>query len=266
VFFRFFAVAALLAASSSAGTLQVDVVKPETVQRRLAAGIVGAKARQSVIRELFAEAGCSAEEQRVEGKSANVICTLPGETSSVIVVGGHFDFIEKGEGIVDDWTGASLLPSLFETLKRQKPRHTYVFVAFTAEEKGFVGSSRYVKELTAERKKATRAFVNLECLGLGPPNVWASRSDPALVSRLLEVAAAVQLPIHGVNVDGVGDDDTRSFLPAKVPVISIHSVTRQTLEILHSKRDRLSAVRPDDYYSAYRLVAFYLAYLDTKLE
>jgi hypothetical protein len=35
---------------------------------------------------------------------------------------------------------------------------------------------------------------------------------------------------------------------------------------LHSKRDNLSAISPDGYYTAYRLAAAYLAYLDTALE
>jgi len=48
-------------------------------------------------------------------------------------------------------------------------------------------------------------------------------------------------------------------------VISIHSLTQETWGILHSYKDTVSAIHPDDYYDAYRLVAFYLQYLDTKL-
>lgn len=48
-------------------------------------------------------------------------------------------------------------------------------------------------------------------------------------------------------------------------MISIHSVTSETLPILHSKRDDIMAVQMDDYDAAYRLVVFYLAYLDNKL-
>jgi hypothetical protein len=107
--------------------------------------------------------------------------------------------------------------------------------------------------------------VNLECLGLSPPKVWVSRSAPELVSRLGEIANAVHVSIAGVNVDRVGDDDTHSFRNNNIPVISIHSVTAETLALLHSKRDNMSAVKMDDYTAAYRLVVFYLAYLDSKL-
>jgi len=264
---RAFLVVAFLSAACCTGeTISADPVEREVIRQRLEAGVVAASARQDAIRQLFAQVGCVIREQRVDKKSANVICTLPGETPSTIVTGGHFDFAELGQGIVDDWTGASLLPSLYQALKSRKHHHTYVFVAFTGEERGLVGSSRYVKNLTAEEKRAMRAFVNLECLGLSPTKVWVSRSAPALVSRLLEVAGAVHLTIQGVNVDRVGDDDTHPFYSAKIPVICIHSATQETWGILHSKRDQLSAVRQDEYYSTYRLVALYLAYLDAKLE
>jgi Zn-dependent M28 family amino/carboxypeptidase len=260
------AVAFVLAACCAAETVSLSLVKREVIEQRLEAGAVTASARQETIRRLFEHVGCATEAQRVSRKSANVICTLPGETASTVVIGGHYDFADRGQGIVDDWSGASLLPSLYQALKARKLRHTYVFVAFTGEERGLVGSSRYVKILTGEQKSAMHAFVNLECLGLSPTKVWVSRSTPALVGRLFEMARALGLPIQGVNVDRIGDDDTHPFFSAKIPVISIHSVSQETLGVLHSTRDQVSAIRPDDYYDSYRLVALFLAYLDTKLE
>lgn len=238
----------------------------QLVRDRLASGAVLLRERQAKIEDLFHDAGCPVEEQRVDKKSANVICTLPGQTNSVIAVGGHFDFVQAGKGIVDDWSGASLLPSLYQALKNRSRRHTFVFIAFASEEQGLVGSSRYVKNMTREQKALTRAFVNLECLGLTPVKVWISRSTPFLVARLNEIAAVLRINIKGVNVEQVGDDDTHPFLSAHIPVISIHSLTQETFPILHSPRDRIEAIHFDDYYAAYELAAFYLAYLDVKTE
>jgi hypothetical protein len=159
-----------------------------------------------------------------------------------------------------------LLPSLYHALKSRPRQHTYVFVAFAGEERGLVGSSRYVKNLTTEQKALIRAFVNLECLGLTPVKVWTSRSTPALVARLSEVAKAFDITLQGVNVEKVGDDDTHPFLSTHIPVITIHSITQETLPILHSERDRVDAIHFDDYYKAYKLTAYYLAYLDVKTE
>ena len=64
----------------------------------------------------------------------------------------------------------------------------------------------------------------------------------------------------------VGDDDTHPFLSAHIPVISIHSITQDIIRILHTPRDRIDAIHFDDYYAAYMLAAYYLAYLDVKTD
>jgi len=245
--------------------LQLTLVKQEAVKQRLEAGQVPNSKRQQSIREMFASVGCTAREQQIDHHLGNVICVLPGETDSVITVGGHFDFIDSGQGMVDDWSGTAMLPSLYETLKDKKRKHTFVFVAFAREEQGLVGSAYYVKSLSADEREQVAAFVNLECLGLGPPLVWHSRANPVLLQYLLLIAKAVQIPLKGANIEQVGDDDSHSFLSKKIDVVTIHSVTSQTLEVLHSPRDKLAAVHLQDYYDAYRLTAFYLALLDLKL-
>jgi hypothetical protein len=76
--------------------------------------------RETNLKRVFTEAGCGGErlsEQPVKRqKLPNVICTLPGTSDSVIVIGAHFDHVERGDGVVDNWSGAGLLPSLFESL------------------------------------------------------------------------------------------------------------------------------------------------------
>ena len=245
--------------------MQVDLLSEEEIQARLESGRVGQSKRPGVLRELFVKSGCAPAEQRVDRNRGNVICTLPGETPSTIVVGGHTDFVTRGEGIVDDWSGSSLLPSLYFALKSRPRRHTFVFVGFTAEEEGLAGSREYVWRLKKDQWSSIRAFVNLECLGLTTVKVWVRRSAPELVTRLREIAQSIGIIVDGVNIDRVGDDDTHSFLDASIPVISIHSITEETLPILHTPRDRIDAIHPAEYYKTYRLLACYLAYLDSKI-
>lgn len=71
----------------------------------------------------------------------NVACTIPGESSRVIIVGAHFDYVERGKGVVDNWSGASMLPSLLEAIAKEPRRHTYLLIGFTDEEQGLVGST-----------------------------------------------------------------------------------------------------------------------------
>lgn len=248
-----------------ADSLVVNLLNQPAIENRLRQGLVPARERQEAIARLFAESGCQTTQQPIDKQSANIICTLAGNTGETIVIGGHFDFADKGRGIVDDWSGVSILPSLYQALKTERRQHTYQFVAFAGEERGLLGSARYVKELRPEQRARTAAFINLECLGLTPPKVWVRRSTPLLVTLLADIARAVKTPLQGVNVDKVGDDDTHPFLDKKIPVICIHSVTQETWSILHSSQDDAGAIQVEDYYSAYKLVAFYLAYLDSKL-
>ena len=46
---------------------------------------------------------------------------------------------EYGEGVVDNWSGASLLPSLFESLESQALQRTFRFIGLAEEETGSSG-------------------------------------------------------------------------------------------------------------------------------
>ena len=109
-------------------------------------------------------------------------------------------------------------------------------------------------------------MINLDCLGLSPTKVWTSISDRALVDALGRVAGTIKLPVAGANADNVGRADSQSYIKVKIPTVTIHSITQETLPILHSSRDRIKAIDLDAYYDTYRLLAAYLAYLDATLE
>ncbi len=109
-------------------------------------------------------------------------------------------------------------------------------------------------------------MVNFDTLGLGPTEVWASHADAPLLTALSHIASIMKLPVAVMNVDNIGSSDSESFAEFKIPRITIHSLTEKTLPILHSSRDKIDAIRMDDYYMTYRLMAGYLAFLDTQLD
>jgi len=51
-----------------------------------------------------------------------------------------------------------------------------------------------------------------------------------------------------------------------IPVIDLHSLTPETLHLLHSKRDLRTALDPKSYYDDYRFLASFLSYLDHILD
>jgi len=236
-----------------------------TVESRLKSFSTKNSEREALIRKWLADEGCkNLTEQPLDRRfPPNVICELPGETSQVILVSAHTDHVtEFGDGVVDNWTGASLLPSLMYSVDAEPRHHTFVFVGFSAEEKGLVGSQFYVSHLTPEQRSRIAAVVNLDSLGMGKTEVWASHADKLLLNDLGRIAAATKLPVVPMNVDNVGSADSESFAPYHIPRITLHSVTADTFPILHSSRDKMSAIQMDDYYDSYHLIAVYLAYLD----
>jgi putative aminopeptidase FrvX len=271
--FVWLAAATLLlgARCSAQGTsIQYATLPRDVIERHLKLAALDNAERAQNLKTLFQEAGCRDEhltEQPVKHQRVpNLICVQPGTTQEVIMVGGHMDHVKEGRGVVDDWSGAALLPSLYESLRDQPRKHTFVFVGFTDEEDGLVGSKFYVKQLTPDEAANIRAMVNLECLGLTPSKVWAHHADPKLLSSLVSLANSLPLPLAAVNVENAGDDDADSFRARRVPTITIHSVTTETWPILHSRLDDFSAIHEDDYYDSYRLIAAYLAYLDQSLD
>ena len=227
--------------------------------------------REALVHKWFAQSGCTkpnlSEQPTKSGLPPNVICVLPGETDEVIVVGAHTDKVTTaGDGVVDNWTGASLLPSLLFSLSAEKRHHTFVFVGFTAEEKGMIGSGYYVDHLTPAQRARIEAMVNMDSLGLSPTKVWASHADKFLLDALASVATRSKLPVSTMNVDNLGTTDSESFAPYHIPRVTLHSVTPENMQVLHSPNDTLAVIRMADYYDSYHLIAEYLAYLDDVLK
>jgi hypothetical protein len=251
-------------------TLQFVTVDRAIVEERLRAAGSTNEQREQIVRDLFLQAGCpegGLEELPVRHvKVPNVACTLNGEEASTIMVGAHFDFVRRGKGIIDNWSGASLLPSLLQSIVKQPRHHRFVFISFSEEEKGLIGSKDYVSHLGQERLRSIGAMINLDSLGAGETNVELERGDKRLVEALGLVAASMKLPLHAVNVHRVGRSDSDSFQDVHVPTILVHSITQPTLRVLHSFDDQLNAVQMDNYYDSYRLLAAYLVYLDQKLD
>ncbi|MBO0911733.1 MAG: M28 family peptidase [Acidobacteria bacterium] len=253
---------------AAADTIRYKPVSRETVEARLGRYTGNDQRREQTLKQMFAEAGCDGQqvsEQTVKGsKLPNVICVLRGSSDKIIIVGAHFDHVPEGDGVVDNWSGASLLPSLYEALKSERRSHSYVFVGFTDEEKGEVGSRFYAHAMTREQVQATDAMVNLDTLGLAPSAIWESHSDKRLTTMFFYLASQLGFKAQAINVERVGSTDSEQFAARKIASITVHSLTQQAFDrrAIHSYNDKLSSIQRGDYYNTFRLLSVYLAYLD----
>jgi len=248
----------------------VKTLPPEEIEKRLQRGDARDADREKSLKQMFEAAGCAGDrlvEQPVKHqKLPNVICTLPGADDSEIVVGAHFDHVEEGKGIVDNWSGAGLLPSFLEGLSIAPRKHTIVFVGFSSEEVGLKGSDYYVKQLSREQLAKIHAMINIDSIGAGPTKIWMTHSDQRLAQLFFGIAKSMHSPAGVMNADSVGDEDGSSFRLFHVPTLMIHSLTVENFPILHSSRDKISAMHMSEYYETYRLTLVYLAYLDSTLD
>jgi hypothetical protein len=255
-------------AVGQAQRIEFRVLKEGVLEERLKLAHPETQERYQRLRTLFEQTGCTdLREQKVKrSKEPNLICSVtandPG--APTIVVGAHFDSA-GGDGVIDNWTGAILLPSLAQLIREKPRRHSFHFVGFAAEEKGMLGSAAYLKALSPAERKQIAAVITMDSLGLTATKCWPNSSNKELISIAAQLAHAMKLTFSGVNADQVGSTDSMTFHEAGIPVLSLHSVTQETLDLINSKRDVWAALSWNDYYDTHRFVSALLVYLDQKL-
>ena len=223
------------------------------------------------VEELFKQAGCGTEFLEVTRHGGtpypNVICTLPGRTRSTIVVGANSDKPADGNGVIDNWTGAALLPHLYRSLAVAPREHSFVFIAFGQVTLDEQGSRGYLRRLGAERRDHIRAMVDLKGLGLGPTSIWTTQADRNLRQDLYAVAKAVGLPLEAARFFKNVNADSEAFAFWDIPSITVHSFDKESARLLEQPyRDRdVSQIDLPSYYDTARLMSLYLAYLDETL-
>ncbi len=170
----------------------------------------------------------------------NVVGILEGVgdlKDETIVVGAHYDHLGYGgRGSLAPWTkdihngaddnssGTSALLEIAQQLASRKTptRRRIVFIAFSAEERGLIGSARYVKEPLIALEK-TVAMVNLDMVGrltdnklivtgTGTSDVWNPLLDKLNVTAKFELTR---------KPEGVGPSDHQSFYLKDIPVLHL---------------------------------------------
>jgi len=121
---------------------------------------------------------------RRESPSFNVIGVLPGSDPKLkdeaIVIGAHYDHLGRGgdgslaaregdihHGADDNASGTAALLEVARRLSSgqvQKPRRTIVFIAFSGEEEGLLGSNYYVNHAVFPLANSI-AMINMDMIG-----------------------------------------------------------------------------------------------------
>jgi hypothetical protein len=170
----------------------------------------------------------------------NVIGILPGRDpvlrNQTVILGAHYDHLGLGgfgsldpdstgrvhNGADDNASGIAALIQVAARLAASPPARTVVFIAFSGEELGLLGSAHYVKE-PIYPLSGTLAMINLDMVGrlrAGRLIVYGAKTAkefPALLDSL-NWYAGLDLKAQG---DGYGPSDQSSFYAAKRPVLHL---------------------------------------------
>ena len=182
------------------------------------------------------------EQVRVPVK--NVIGVLEGEgphADETIVIGAHYDHVGMGgdgslapgasevhNGADDNASGTAALIELARRLaaRPEPPPRRIVFLAFTAEERGLLGSAHYVKEPIFPLE-STVAMINMDMVGRLQDNrltVFGTGTSPVWNEWLDEFAGEASLEL-AKKPEGFGPSDHASFYPHSIPVLHLFTGT-----------------------------------------
>ncbi len=180
--------------------------------------------------------------------SDNVVGIQPGRTSpdEWYVISGHYDSYSRGSaapGADDNGTGTAAVIEAARILGRQQLEATIVYIAFSGEEQGLVGSEAWAAA-ARRRNRDIRGALNLDMIG------WRAFDDPAdvdLISNHLsldlrdfvETAAALYLPGYGVvgGAFGGGNSDQQSFWDQGYPALTFFEDSDTRNPHYHSDHD-----------------------------
>ena len=167
--------------------------------------------------------------------SANIIGVLEGKSKKdeFVIISAHYDHLgimsKEGQldsiynGANDDASGVTAVLALAKYFKEQNSNErTIVFVAFTAEEMGLVGSTHFGKGIDAAKFVAG---INLEMIGktpsFGPNTAWLTgfeRSDfGKIIQKNLEGTGYQLFPDPYANFNLFFRSDNASLARLGVP-------------------------------------------------
>ncbi|HEY3105070.1 MAG TPA: M20/M25/M40 family metallo-hydrolase, partial [Pyrinomonadaceae bacterium] len=236
----------------------------------------------------------SIDVERRESPSFNVVGILPGSDpklkNEAIVIGAHYDHLGLGgegslapregdihHGADDNASGVAGVLELARIFSAQKPRRTIVFIAFSGEEEGLIGSNYYVNHPVVPLAN-TVAMINMDMIGrlkvrnlivggVGTAQEWRSliesentTSKPAGSRDVQAVLKISGEPVAAtnpnanftltLNEDGYGPSDHSSFYAKQIPVLFFWTGTHNDY---HKPSDTAEKI---NYEGEARIVSF----------
>ena len=185
-----------------------------------------------------------------DAESANVVAEIKGSErpDEVVVVSGHFDSWDVGQGAHDDGGGCIVAWEAVRLLKELglRPRRTIRAVLYTNEENGLRGGNAYRDAHRAELSKHVLAIESdsgvyrPQGFGLSAAAAPQVRADLEEIAKLLQGIRANRIAANG------GGADIGPIMREGVPGASLDVDGTHYFDIHHTPADTLDKVDPQD--------------------
>ena len=181
-----------------------------------------------------------ADVQRQIRQVRNVLGYLPGETNEYLIVGAHYDHLGMGDqfsldanpsgkihhGADDNASGTSGVIELARYWTKQpKQKRGILFMTFSGEELGLLGSAYYAEHPLLENARAV-AMINMDMIGRirdGKVFVGGSGTGSSLKKLLDETKVPDGMRFDLSETAGYGSSDHTSFTIKQIPVLFFFS-------------------------------------------
>ncbi|HWC17327.1 MAG TPA: M20/M25/M40 family metallo-hydrolase, partial [Terriglobales bacterium] len=165
-----------------------------------------------------------------------------------VIIGGHLDSWDLGQGAVDNGTGAMAVLEAARSLHALgwKPKRTITFILFTGEEQGGTGAALFVSNHGADIPKTDAVLVH--DLGTGKVFTIVLEDQYETASLMQEIYQPLMelFNLDPLDTRYYGSSDHIEFLNAGVPAYFCLQKPDHYREAHHSQADTFDKVVPDD--------------------
>jgi hypothetical protein len=194
---------------------------------------------------------------REEKTGHNVIAMLDNKAPTTIVIGAHYDHLGMGDeenslyrgpaavhnGADDNASGTAMLMELALQLKQpQYSKSNYLFIAFSGEELGLLGSNYYVKNPTIDLKSVA-CMINMDMVGR------LKTDEKTLIINGAGTSPRWKTVLDSVTTDsikiktsesGIGPSDHTSFYLQDIPSLHFFSGTHEDYHKPSDDEDKIN--------------------------
>jgi hypothetical protein len=137
----------------------------------------------------------------------NVIATFDaGPASDIYIIGGHYDSLservsQSAPGAEDNASGTAGVLELARVFAGLDHKATLIFITFSGEEEGLIGSKAFVRSLPAAERSRIKGVLNMDMIGYSQDDSLDVLLETSSDFRMLhdQFAAAAKL-VEGLNV------------------------------------------------------------------